>query len=98
MEDILILVPAASTFAKSLVDVAKMAFPSAPSWASPALALLIGVASVFLLLVAGGEVVTQQLAARAILAGILGGTGAVAVTELHKASRRAADWPDPLTK
>jgi hypothetical protein len=85
MQSILTLAAAATTFAKLLVDIVRMT-GAKPTWLSPVLALMFGVASVLLLMVAGGEVLTAQSVAQAVLAGVLAAGGAVGVTEL---SRRA---------
>lgn len=91
MENIVIYIPAATTFAKTAVDVFKMAYPKAPSWLFPLLAVLVGVGSILLLFMATGVLITQQSAAVAILGGFLGGAGAVGVTSLHNAGQDARD-------
>lgn len=86
-ENILILVAAATAFAKPAVDMIRaMVGDKLPAWASPPLAVLVAIGALLFLAVARGEVLTQELIAQAILAGFLAGAGAVGVTELQKHS------------
>ncbi len=76
-----------TTVIKVLVDVfGKIAF----GWtgrALPAVACLLGVAIDFAVLAIGGSAFTKQSVVLAIVAGLIGGGGAIGVTELHKAAQ-----------
>lgn len=85
--EIITLAAAGGFFAKIAVDLYKKSRPG-HSWELPLLAVLFGIGVVFLLLLDKNEVITGQLAARAVLAGLLAGAGAVGVTELHKDARK----------
>jgi membrane-associated protease RseP (regulator of RpoE activity) len=74
---------AATVIAKVLVDLVR-AIQNLPSWLSPILAVLFGIAAAFLLQVAAGTVLTLQMAAVSTLAGIIAGGAAVGTTELQK--------------
>lgn len=81
---------AAATVAKAGVDLVRMGVPNLASWASPLLAVLLGISSVVLLMLAAGLALTAQLGATAVLAGILAAGSAVGVTELGKRTRTGA--------
>jgi hypothetical protein len=83
VETIITLALAATTVVKVLVDLARMAAPL-PRWLPPLLAIGSGILVVLLLMVAEGRVVTAQLAAQAVLAGIMTGGMAVGVTEVAR--------------
>ena len=84
-------VAAVTAVVKVLVDLFQLAWPERPSSAPPIMALATGVAVAFLMVVAGGQAVTEAVAAQAVLVGVLAAGGAVGVTELQevrKALRR----------
>jgi uncharacterized protein involved in cysteine biosynthesis len=83
MENILLLVSAATTFAKIAADMLNIYVPARPSWMPPLAAILTGFLSLLGMFVADGLVLTQALIAQAALAGFLAGGGAVGVTALH---------------
>lgn len=78
---------AAATIAKVLVDLLR-ATQRLPSWASPVLALVGGELAAFLLLLAGGGILTPATAAQTMLAGILAASTAVGATELQRREKR----------
>lgn len=82
---------AAATVVKVLVDLVKMAVKP-PAWVVAGLALGAGVGAVLLFMVAGGVALSPQLAATAVLAGILAAGSAVLSTDLQK---RAAGPREP---
>lgn len=88
---IIILASAGIIYTKSAVDMYRMASPNAPAWHRPALAVVSGILSLLLLLVATAQLLTvwpwAALVAQAILAGWLSGAGAVGVTALHNNAR-----------
>ena len=75
---------AAASIAKVLVDIVRMAFPTRPDWVSPVLALGFGILCAFLLSIANGALISQEMIAQNIIAGILAGGSSVAITELQK--------------
>ncbi len=81
--NIITLALAAATICKALVDMIRQGIALA-GWISPLLAIAFGILATFLLLIADGSVLTPQLSAQAVLAGILAGASAVGVTELQK--------------
>lgn len=87
LTSIFILSSAATAWVKGGVDMYKMARPCGATWEAPTLAMLLGVAIVFLLMLATGTIVTMQTGALAVLGGLASGFGAVGVTALHKAAR-----------
>lgn len=84
LNSILVLSAAGTTFAKLLVDLARLGVPNAPSWLWPLLAALFGVGVVLLLMLANDVALTQQAVAQGILAGVLSAAGAVGITEVQK--------------
>lgn len=81
-DQIIALSLAAVAIVKVLVDLVKLGWVALPQWVPPLLALIGGPVIVALLMIAGGQLLTQQALAQAVLAGILAGGGAVGVTEL----------------
>lgn len=82
--NIIVLSAAATTFAKVAVDLARMGKPDLPRWLLPLLAIAAAIGALLLLMVAEGQIITPQLGAQAVLAGILAAASAVGVTELQK--------------
>lgn len=86
-ENVMILAGSATLIAKIGVDLLRMAAPRghelAP-WASPTMAVLFGITSCLLLMLAGETPFTGATVATAILAGVFSGAGAVGVTELQR--------------
>lgn len=74
---------AAATIAKILVDLVRMT-NRLPAWAAPLLALLFGVTSAFLFVLAGGTVLDTRTAAEAVIAGIIAASTAIGSTELQR--------------
>lgn len=87
IDNILVLSAAGAGVTKALVDLVKMSVATPPQWLLPLCALVFGVISLLLLLVATGEPITAQSIAQGVLAGVLAGAGAVGITELHKQAR-----------
>lgn len=86
-DEILMLVMAATAFAKPAVDMVRAAAgEKLPGWASPPLAVLAAIGALLLLMVSQGTELTPQVIAQAILAGVLAGASSVGVTELQKHS------------
>ena len=89
---------ASATIAKILVDLVRMT-NRLPAWAAPLLALLFGVTSAFLFVLAGGTVLDTRTAAEAVIAGIIAASTAIGSTELQRrekgepAARPPADAP-----
>jgi len=80
---------AAATVAKTLVDIIRMA-ADLPRWLPPALAILGGIGSVVLLMIANKVGLDSAVLAQSVLAGILAGGLAVGVTELGTRAQAAA--------
>lgn len=85
-DNVFLLVTAATTIVKLVVDGARIAVPNRPSWVSPILALMLGPLITTLIMVSNGETLTQTTIAQAILAGIFAGCGAIGLTETQKRS------------
>lgn len=88
MELVLTVVPAATMFAKILVDLVRMGYPDRPAWVNPTLAVLFGIGISFLLFMVSDVVFTSAAIAAAVLSGILAGGTAVGVTSLQNNSNK----------
>lgn len=83
MDTILGLALAASMVTKTIVDLLKVA-ADVPRWTPPAVALAVGVGTVFLLMLSDGTAMTSAAIASAVLAGCLSAGAAIGVTELGR--------------
>lgn len=83
MDSIIETALAATTVAKTLVDLLRMATDT-PRWVPPLAALFCGIISVLLLEIASKVALSADVLATVILAGIVSGGLSVGVTELQK--------------
>lgn len=88
MDSIIELATAAATIAKVIVDIIRMA-ADLPRWLPPALAIIGGIGSVVLLMIANRIGLDSAVLAQSVLAGILAGGLAVGVTELGARAQSA---------
>src|SRR5688572_29477829 len=90
---IIILASAGVGYAKSAVDMYRIANPSAPSWHKPALAIVTGVLALLLLVIASRQLLADYPAAailaQVFLAGWLVGASASGVTAINRSAREA---------
>lgn len=97
---------AAAFATKILVDVITMGWPTRPTWVGPVAAILIGIGCTFLQFLTTATTVTAQLAANAVLLGIVVGGLAMGITASSnsaeakrvEASRAIALEPRPKKK
>lgn len=87
-QNILVLATAAATFSKIIADFVRMTGPK-PSYVAPLVAFVSSVLIVLLLLVAQGIILTWQLGAQSILAGLIAAASAIASAETGKRGNEA---------
>jgi hypothetical protein len=82
----LTIITSAATFAGLLTSLAKFGFPALPSYAVMLISLVSGILGAFLVAVANGDVLTSQMIAQCIIAGV---AAAATAAGIDRASRSA---------
>lgn len=99
---IIILASAGVGYAKSAVDMYRMANPTAPSWHKPALAIVTGVLALLLLVIASKQLLAEypvaSTLATVLLAGWLVGASASGVTAISRSARTIEDQQARILK
>lgn len=91
LDSLLMIISAATSIVKLLVDGFKMAVPDIPPAWVIGMAFVAGVGISFLLHLYGGLELNAQTSAGAVLAGIMAAGGAIGLTAAHKAARASTD-------
>lgn len=86
---------AVAPVASALINLFKLGWPAAPSWALMLISLVAGIGGAFVVSLAQGQLITTQLAAQDVLVGILVAVAASGLDRLSVVAQSKRDAAAP---